>query len=203
MKKIDNFEQIKSLLKFEDNLDDFYFLQIIKRRKENQDMNSNSSVVKTYYVTSVDYLEKKKDEIIMFCEKSNARACISLNKRSFKKIAFHTLKKVTEQICNNDFHSVRNAYDKACGAYSSETDKNWIIDLDGDCAKNIDRYIYIIEQCKPYGDKFFYKIETPNGLHLISKPFNVSEFQDMLKMEKLEAPDIHKNNPTILYYKKP
>ena len=47
---IDNFELIKSLLKFE-SPDDFYHLQILKRKKENPELGSNSRVVKTYYVS--------------------------------------------------------------------------------------------------------------------------------------------------------
>lgn len=48
---VDNFIQIKDLLKF-DSADDFYFCQIIKRKKENKDIGNNSHVVKTYYVKS-------------------------------------------------------------------------------------------------------------------------------------------------------
>jgi hypothetical protein len=38
---VDNFEIIKSLLQF-DSEDDFYHLQILKRKKENPELGSNS-----------------------------------------------------------------------------------------------------------------------------------------------------------------
>lgn len=202
--EINNLEQIKPLLNFETE-DDFYFLQIIKRRKENPEMNSNSSVIKTYYISSIEYLEKKMPEIVLFCQKSNARACISLNRRSYKKIAFHTLKKVTEQICNDDFKSVRNAYDKACGAYNSETDKRWIIDLDGEMwiPRSIDALKNLLIDVPPEGDKFITLLDTPNGKHMIAKPFHLGELNSKKSgtFLKMHMPDVHKNNPTILYYK--
>jgi len=206
---INNLELILPHINIDNDLDDFYFLQIIKRRKENPDMTSNSSIVKTYYISSVTYLEKKMPEIIMFCEKSNARACISLNRRSFEKIAFHTLRKVTEQICNKDFYNVKNAYDKACGAYSEESDKKWIIDLDKplDTTQVLSAINGIILGCQPnpYGEtKFITTLPTPNGVHMITKPFNIREFNIRFKemYPLLEIPEIHKNNPTILYFNK-
>lgn len=205
---VDNFEQILKFIDIKEELDDFYFLQIIKRRKENPEMGSNSTIVKTYYVTSKEYLERKRDEIIMFCEEANARACISLNKRSFEKIAFHTLRKVAEQICNKDFQSVRNAFDKACGAFQEESDKKWIIDLDGDLQEyDVSEINDIILSCfpNPYIEtKLITVIPTPNGKHMITKPFNIQEFNNRFKANypSLEIPDIHKNNPTILYFNK-
>lgn len=171
-------------------------------------MGSNSTVIKTYYVTSKEYLERKRNAIIMFCEEANARACISLNRRSFEKIAFHTLRKVTEQICNKDFHNVRNAYDKACGTFQEESDRKWIIDLDGDLQKyNVAEIEDIIFSCypNPLGEsKLITVIPTPNGKHMITKPFNIQEFNNRFKANcpSLEIPDIHKNNPTILYFNK-
>ncbi len=41
---INNIEIIKSLLKFE-SPDEFYFLQIIKRKKDNPEIGSNSLVI--------------------------------------------------------------------------------------------------------------------------------------------------------------
>ena len=54
---IHNIEIIKPLLRFSSE-DDFYHLQILKRKKEHPELGSNSYVVKTYYVSSLDYLEK-------------------------------------------------------------------------------------------------------------------------------------------------
>ena len=52
---IDCINHIKDLLVFE-SADDFYFLQILQRKKENPQLGSNSRVIKNYYITSTQYL---------------------------------------------------------------------------------------------------------------------------------------------------
>jgi len=201
---VDNFEKIIPLLKF-DSEDDFYHLQILMRKKENPHLGSNSYVVKTYYIRSIEYLLNKKDEIINLCEFNNARACINLNRRSFEKIAFHTLKKVTDQIMNKDFKSVRKAYESVCGRFSNEPEKKWVIDID---YKNY-AYLNQIEMTQKFNqtiqkieklieitgkDTNIVKIPTKNGEHWICNPFNTEEFKT-----QFGGIDIHKDNPTILY----
>lgn len=195
MENIDNFEQIIGLLQF-DSEDDFYHLQIIKRKKEHKELGSNSYVVKTYYIRSVEYLLQKKDEIIVLCDHHIARACINLNRRSFEKVAFHVLKKICDQILNKDYKSVRKAYESVCGAHSNEKEKRWIIDVDDKDEAKLAVIANDIKNCEPNKreDKVIAKIKTKNGFHLITKPFNVMQF----------APyhaeiEIHRDNPTILY----
>lgn len=191
---INNFDQILDLLEFR-NEDDFYHLQLIQRKKEHADLGSNSRVVKTYYIGSKEYLEKRKQEIIDICTTTGARACINLNRRSFEKMAFQLLKKVTDQIMNKDFKSCRKAYESVCGAYGNEPNKKWIIDIDHP-DENVDDEGNIREWIswrKPEGDKFIAKIPTKNGYHLIVKPFDLSAFHHTFDV------DIHKDNPTIVY----
>ncbi len=189
---VDNFDKIYDLLQWNSE-DEFYFVQIIKRKKENPEVGSNSHIVKFYYVTSIDYLEKNKGEMIALSDYHNARLCINLNKRSFEKTAFHTLRKVTDQIMNKDFKNVRKAYNSVCGTYSSDEDRIWIVDIDekGRLSNDILR---CIDKIEPIGNKLISILETKNGIHLITKPFNVKEFR-----KYYPDIDIHKNNPTILY----
>ncbi len=189
---IDNFNQISELLKFESE-DDFYHLQILKRKKENPEIGSNSQVIKTYYVYSLDYLQSIKSEIVNLCEFHNARACINLNARSLERAAFHTLKKVTDIIMNRDWKSVHKAYDSVCGTFCSDREKSWIIDIDEKDMNEVNRISDIICLVEPVGNKNIAVIETKNVYHLISKPFNLSKVDI--------HHDIHKNNPTILYIK--
>ncbi len=191
---INNLDTIKNILSFESE-DDFYHLQVLKRKKEHPNLGSNSYVVKTYYISNIGYLDNKMDEIIALCMLHNARAYINLNKRSFERIAFHTLRKVTEQIMNKDFRSVRKSYESVCGTYSSEENKKWIIDID-DHNFYEKEVIDFIKDIRPEGDKFIAKIPTRNGYHLIVKPFDLSVF-------KMEYPqlDCHRDNPTLLFVK--
>jgi len=190
---IDNFEQIAKLLEFESE-DDFYFLQILKRKKEHPELGSNSYVVKTYFIKSVNDLWIHKKEIIYLCEHHNARAGINLNRRSFEKVAFKTLQKVTEQLMNRDYKSVRTAYSSACGLSHNEKDKKWIVDIDHKNRRAINDLLRVIEAIPPTEQRFIALLETKNGFHLITKPFNLQIF-------KQNSPDIeiHKDNPCCLY----
>jgi hypothetical protein len=195
---INNFSILKNLVIFESE-DDFLHLQILKRKKENLDLGSNSYVVKTFYVRSWDYLESKMPEIMNLCEFNNARAYINLNKRSFESIAFHTLKKVTDQIMNKDFKSVHKAYESVCGAYCADKDKKWIIDIDwiewSDKAELANIVTLAQELQKETGkEPIIQYIPTKNGTHIITRPFNISKFRNVYP-----DVDVHKDNPTILF----
>ena len=49
MKPIDNINYVLPFLVFEDR-NDFYYLQILQRKKENPQLGSNSRVIKNYYI---------------------------------------------------------------------------------------------------------------------------------------------------------
>lgn len=192
---IDNFDIISSLLTVETE-DDFYFAQILQRKKEHPELGSNSHVVKTYFIRSAQELYWYKPEMICLCDFHNARAGINLNRRSFEKIALNTLKKLTDQLLNKDYQSVRKCYASACGMFNNEKNKKWIVDIDHKNKRDINNTLRFIESLEPEGMKFIKLIETKNGFHLITKPFNTQQF-------KQEYPyiEVHKDNPTILYTK--
>jgi len=200
MNNINNLNQIKELLIF-DSEDVFYHLQIIKRKKEHPELGSNNSIIKTYYIQNIEYLEMKMPEIISLCDFHNARAGINLNKCSFEKLAFQMLKKVTDCILNKDYITVRKSYESVCGQFSSDKDKKWIVDID---VKDLDFCTKLeaeLIKLEPFGQKVKALIETKNGYHLITSPFNVQKYNQMeVWLSGLtEKPEIHKNNPTILY----
>ncbi len=199
---IDNFNQIKTLLRFE-SPDDFYFLQLIKRKKEHPDMPKSVKVVATHYIYSLEKLNELQDELIHLCEYHNARAYINLNRRSFEKLAFQMLKHVTDSIMSKEYKFIRKAFNTVCGRFSNESKetKTWIIDVDSKDVKadqlceHIDQIVRGLSPDEGV-DKVLTRIETKNGWHLISKPFNTYEFYQTFDKNEVE---IHKDNPTILY----
>jgi hypothetical protein len=194
---IDNFEQIKQYLTF-DSSDDFYYVQIIQRRKENPELKTNNYMVKSYTITSADYLDMKKKEIVTLCELHNARAYINLNKRSFEKCAYHSMKKLTDVILAKSFKSAKKVFDSVASAYSSDKEKKWLIDVDDMEFPSPLMMAHIEHNCKPYDpDKIIGVIKTLNGCHLITKPFNIVQFRD-----KYPDVEVKKNSPTLLYYSK-
>lgn len=191
---IDNFEQIKSYLDFESS-DVFYYVQIIKRRKENPDLKVNYYMIKSYTIKSIDYLDLKKEEIITLCKLHNARAYINLNKRSFEKCAYHSMKKLTDVILAKSFVSAKKVFDSVASSHSSDKEKKWLIDVDDMDFPSPLMMAHIDHNCKPYGNKIVGVIRTVNGCHLITKPFNIVQFR-----EKYPDVEVKKNSPTLLFY---
>lgn len=197
---IDNFDQISKLLSFESD-DEFYFVQILQRKKDNPDgkfgSNNSSRLIKVYYIKSVDHLISHKEEIITLCRVFNARAGINLNKRSFYKTAFNTLRGIAEQMHNREYTKIHRAWNTACGIHNSVSDKIWILDFDY-VPTNPDWYIDIKDilfGLPPVGvSKILAFIPSKSGVHVITTGFDTREFAKLY-------PDIeiHKNNPTNLY----
>jgi len=190
---IDNINKILPFLKFESE-DDFYYLQILQRKKENPEIGSNSRVIKNYYITSEEYLLKHYDEIKKLCEVFNARASIRLNKRSFEKVGFKTMTNLANTMMNKDYKFLKASYDRACGLGHNDTEKKWILDVDNQEVSPL-MLAFIDHEIEPLGCKIYTdNIKSKTGYHVITKPFNLQEFS-----KKYPEIEIHKDNPTNLY----
>lgn len=191
----DVYNLIKPFLKF-DNEDDFYYLQIIQRKKENPHLGSNSRVIKNYYIRNINYLEKHYNEIKTLCNVFNARAMLRLNKRSYRKVAFKALQNVANTMSNEEYKHISKAYDSACGKGHNDKEKKWIVDVDvNDSHVNEGELCNFINSCQPLDrNKIYTRLPTKNGYHLLTKPFNTKEFSG--RYPKVE---IHKDNPINLY----
>lgn len=201
---IDNLYKVLPLLTFELE-DDFYYLQILQRKKENAQLGSNSRVIKNYYITSQQHLSDRYDEIKQLCQTFNARAMIRLNKRSFEKVGFKCMTNLANTMMNKDFKSLRQSYDRACGLGHNDKNKTWIVDIDENEVIWLEQILNAIHPCEPTGNKIVVQIPSKSGIHLITKPFNTEQFKINFKKE-LEAYkmgeiflEIHKDNPTNLY----
>lgn len=191
---VDNFKLIRDFITF-DTEDDFYFLQIIQRAKENPEIGCNNMVIKTYYIKSKEYLMEYTREIKALCDFFHARAYIHLTKRSYKKTCLLTLSNIAASLVSDTVNSTYKAYNHACGIQYDTKTKSWIVDIDTKDLDNIKKVKGIIYECKPFGDKLLLEVPTKNGVHLITKPFDLKEFREVYK----DNIDIHKNNPTLLY----
>jgi hypothetical protein len=200
---IDNLELIKPLLNFE-KAGDFYMLYVFKRKKDQpegeRDNHQSVRTIKTYCVDSVEYLEKRYDEIKTLCEVFKARAYIHIQKQNHKDVSLNMMVELAERIRNGQ-HQQQGLFDSVVGQIKTQ-EKRWIIDVDSTSQHIQNMVTNIIEMVKPNdGDsKVITKIPTKNGVHLITKRFDVMEFGKQLKERGEELPDIQKKNPTLLYY---
>ena len=98
---INNIELIKPLLNF-DNEGDFYMLYVFKRKKDQpegeKDNHQSVRTIKSYCVTSIEYLEKRYDEIIQLCEVFKARAYIHVVKQNHKDVAMNMITEIVTRI---------------------------------------------------------------------------------------------------------
>ena len=198
-KAIDNFELIKPLLEFEQEEDEYYVIFILKRRKDNPDMSSSLKIIKDYYITSLEYLDSKKEEIIKLCEVFNARAVINLNRKSYKDTAFVMLEKLASALSEEKYQGVRNLYRKSSGNTKIAGDKRWVVDIDEKLSEErIKQFCTFIHRLRPEGKKEIALLPSKNGWHLVTTPFDLKVFneQDVFNFE------IKKDNPTNLYIPK-
>lgn len=193
---INNIEQLKPLLNFSEK-GDFYMLYVFKRKKdqpiEERDNHQSVRTIKTYCIDSVEHLEKRYDEIIQLCEMFKARAYIHVQKQNHRDVSLDMLALLAERI-KNGVQNQKGLFDSVVGQIKTQ-EKRWIVDIDTkdfDTLFEVSKFIMVLQ---PVGDKVEAVIPTKNGVHLITKKFDVRRFQ-----EKFPEIDIQKKNPTLLYY---
>ena len=199
---INNIDLIKPLLNFSEK-GDFYMLYVFKRKKDQpeaeRDNHQSVRTIKTYCIESVDHLEKRYDEIIQLCEMFKARAYIHIQKQNHSEVSLNMLADLAIRIKNGS-HNQKGLFDSVVGQIKG-LEKRWIVDVDSTSQHTKNMISNIIEMVKKNdGSKIIAKIPTKNGVHLITKRFDVMEFNKQLKERGEEIPDIQKKNPTLLYY---
>jgi len=200
---VDNFELFKSVMKF-DSEDDFYFVQILIRGKDGhteQGVNGNNKnrLIKIYTIKSAEHLSRVEGEIKAICHAINARAYIHPARRSFREVANEMFRNFTQTFLSHNDIGLKGCYSTACGKSFVTKHKLYVVDLDGELAeqdKLNEIAQYIEEECEPVDVlKLQYIVPTAHGKHLICKPFNTAKFG-----QKYPNVDVHKNNPTLLYF---
>ena len=184
---IDNYELLKQFMNFEDD-SKFYFLQVIKRRKDNPELTGNNKVISDYQIYSLEDYHKYYLHAVRECQLNNARAYLRLNVRDDKKIALECLRRAANLIADGNHKAMKNTYDTICGKHHSDKNKKWIVDFDDEWMPEKDDRVQDIINA---GGKIYAEVPTKSGCHIISSPFNLNKFKWMI--------DIHKDNPTILY----
>lgn len=199
---IDNLNIIKTLLNF-NNEGDFYHCIILKRKKdqpEGERENHQSRTIKTYCVDSIEYLDKRYDEIKLLCEMFNARAYIYVQKQNHSNVSLDMMVSLAERI-KNGVKNQKGLFDSVVEQVKTNEER-WFIDVDD---VSIDDFIhnkyylemreYInglqLEMKKEQGMTF---IKTKSGFHIITQPFNVIKFK-----QRYPEVAVHNKNPTILY----
>ena len=196
---IDNLELIKPLLNYSEP-GDFYMLYVLKRKKdmppEEREKHQSVRTIKSYCIESIDHLERRYDEIKQLCEMFKARAYIHVQKQNHHDVSLEMMVSLAERFRNGN-HNQKGLFDSTVGQLKTN-EKRWIVDIDTKDEITIHRAVHIINDIRPDGPKIVECIPTKNGYHLITKRFDVLEFNKRMG-EHGEIPDIQKKNPTLLY----
>jgi hypothetical protein len=194
---IDNLELIKPLLNFEKK-GDFYMLYVFKRKKDQpegeKDNHQSVRTIKTYCVDSVEYLEKRYDEIKTLCEVFKARAYIHVQKQNHFDVGMEMIKTIIDRVQSGQSNQ-KNVFDSVVGKLKTN-EKRWIVDIDTKDIIEIGKIGYVIDRlCRPLGNKIIETIPTKSGVHIITDKFDVMEFK-----KHYPEIDIQRKNPTLLYF---
>lgn len=202
-KVVDNFDTIRASLKF-NNKNEFYFVQIIQRKKDGNTglrVRNGYRLIRSYYIYSLEEFDSLRERIITLCENNNARAYINPNVRNAQEVAMECIKKYADLVANNNAFMGNSIWDSCCGSTRAKGYKAlWIVDVDNPDEKVLNQVMDIIQSCKHAEHFNAYVIRTVNGFHIISNGFDSREFKQALVANGIDKVDIHKNNPTLLYY---
>lgn len=209
METVNNFELLATALFPNGKCDEeeFYFVQVLVRGKDGNNVNGNNKnrLVRYYIVRSAEKLMEIEPEVKELCRLHNARAYIHPTPRDDKEVAAVMLKDAVKEFTDGNYHMFRRLYSTACGKSFVAKKKLFIVDLDKEQIEkmSVEEFADMIAECRGSGgegaDKVVAEIPTKSGWHLISKPFDVGQFENVLKLKNIPAPDIHKNNPTVLF----
>lgn len=197
---IDNFNIVAPWFDNLSDQGDFFFVQVMQRNKEKNNVGS-SYVIKDYHFFDKETFLSKKEEIATLCKAFNARAYFWVNPRNCKEVQYEIIRETLEAI-ELGTHKLFKCVSKSIGRKRSSNYKSiWILDFDTKNTELINKYLSIAMECRHSGSRLIFDlIPTVNGVHALTKGFDLEQFKQKLAIANLDNIDIHKDNPTILYY---
>ena len=173
----------------------------MRRGKDNPDMPAANYHFKNYYIYSWKDLNKYEDEIKNICNLLRLRAYASVNYKLMSQVALDTLAESARRIAAHDYKKFYNIFESCSGKFVDHKNNIWIVDIDKEDLDMVDIIKNFINECEPKTEKIIFEIPTKSGLHLITKAFNLQDFNGKCidYMEKII--DVKKNHLTLLYEK--
>lgn len=170
---IDNFDAIKKQLTFDD-ISKYYFIQIVKRSKDNPDMKSYMQVVKSFYIFTEEDYEHYKPTIKEVCKNNNARAYIDFNRLNIDDVK-NKAKEILDKYCsyghqlNNKkwFKKLQYCFDDSSIIISTSNTKNQYNIVDIDEKNKVDE----LYNSNFLNDKTIFTVPTVAGNHIIIRNY--------------------------------
>lgn len=193
---VDNWKYLRDRLDFSDS-SKFYMIQLQQRKKDDASFPANNRTVKTYFISSLEEYLSLENEIKKLSDESKSRVYIRVNRRSFEEVALEVNKDLAQILKDKNFQHLKNLVPSAAGKVCSEENKLWIVDVDANNKEELNEKAakiinYLME---PNVNAFRYTVPTLNGMHVITSKFDSKAFSEIFP-----GVDIHKDNPTLLYF---
>lgn len=177
---IDNLELVGKRLIFQPDI--FYYIQVIKRKKDNPKMEGTDKVLHSRFITSLKQLKEEFETVKVLCSAFNARAYISLTPRSIMKFGKESLRYMTEKVLS-DCYTKALSWPERIALYHEVLyrDKSighkprWIVDIDNDSW--VEPIRSLLEK---NGATIVDAIPTPNGKHLLIESFDIKKIKEYL-----------------------
>ena len=205
----DNFNRFREFMQLpeQEGGDAYYVIELVRRGKDCPDLPAANYHFKNYYIDTLAKYDKVKDEIRLLCRTLHLRAYASVCRKSFRRVTMNTLAEMARRAALDDFRRPYAVFESCSGKDVGKDDKFWVVDID-DCQFNtlphVKKRRLIIEtvnSCEPAGQKMEMMLPTRTGVHLITRPFNLEQFNRLCKEnpEIEEIPDVKKNHLTLLF----
>ena len=155
---------------------------------------------RNYYIYSWKDLERYEKEIKDVCKLLKLRAYCSVNYKLMSQVALDTLAESARRIAAHDYKKFYSIFESCSGKFVDREDSKWIIDVD-DVNEKFPLGIligYINNMESKYKRNVIYTMPTKSGLHLITHPFNLQEFNKGWN-KALATVEVKKNHLTLLY----
>ena len=235
---IDNFDRLGKLVSQKDlvtkkaNDDSFWKIELVRRKKDNDEFKS-SQLIASYNVHTYDELIEKKELIVSICNATGARAYMSINRRSEHQAALDMMVKLSTLRASNAKFYMKTIYESVMLSTKVPHEKRLLIDADDlsrdevidliqivdTCVNNLSlregcqllpealidgllRYKYTNDDNDRFYDNAICCVPTPHGWHVISKVFDQEKFGYECMERFGKTFDVHSNNITLLYYNK-
>jgi hypothetical protein len=169
---------------------------ILKRKKDQpegeRDNHQSVRTIKTYCIDSIEYLDKRYEEMKQLCEFFKARAYIQVQKQNHFDVGMKMITEIVTRVQSGQINQ-KNIFDSVVGQIKIK-EKRWVCDIDSKDNNVLLNVIDVINRIRPEKNKILGIIPTKNGYHLITDRFDVIEFTK-------QCPEIiiQKKNPTLLF----
>ena len=205
----DNFNRFREFMQLpeQEGGDAYYVIELVRRGKDCPDLPAANYHFKNYYIDTLAKYDKVQDEIRLLCRTLRLRAYASVCRKSFRRVTMNTLAEMARRAALDDFNRPDRIFSSCSGEYVDKDDRHWVVDVDDFVGYNTQEHCEtirnFIDDCQPFEDRN--KIElilpTKNGMHLITRPFDVKTFNICMGVftDMIPRPEIKKNHLTLLF----